>query len=127
MKKSTIVLLSLGIYFVTAGISYMFFSGSVGRKQMSAPPPVKNANGSLAFDESLPKTEPCPLNGAKYSTQQRDWWEKHRPFKGQGSVLGRLSSNAKLPLAFLTGGGADICFLPTEPLKNIYEIPAVTK
>jgi hypothetical protein len=57
----------------------MFFSGSVGRKQMSAPPPVKNANGSLAFDESLPKTEPCPLNGAKYSTQQRDWWEKHRP------------------------------------------------
>lgn len=33
----------------------------------------------MSFDNSLPKTEVCPLNGVKYSTQQRDWWEKHRP------------------------------------------------
>lgn len=80
MKKSTGLLLAVGIYFVTAGISYILFNGgSLGKKQLSSPPPVKNANGSLAFDDSLPKTEPCPMNGAKYSTQQRDWWEKHRP------------------------------------------------
>ena len=36
-------------------------------------------NGKLVFDDSLPKTEPCPINGEKYSTQQREWWENHRP------------------------------------------------
>lgn len=80
MKKSNGILLMVGVYLVAAGLSYLFFSNSsFGKRQMSAPPPVKNANGSLAFDENLPKTEPCPMNGAKYSTQQRDWWEKHRP------------------------------------------------
>lgn len=80
MKKSTGILLAVGIYFVTAGFSYLFFNGgSLSKKQLSTPPPVKNANGSLAFDNSLPKIEPCPMNGIKYSTQQRDWWEKHRP------------------------------------------------
>lgn len=33
----------------------------------------------VAFDESLPKTEECPINGAKYSKPQKQWWEKHRP------------------------------------------------
>ncbi len=74
------LLFSVGVYLVTAGIAYMFFNGNFfGKRQMSAPPAVKNENGSLAFDQHLPKTEPCPMNGAKYSTQQRDWWEKHRP------------------------------------------------
>lgn len=46
---------------------------------MSAPPPVKNADGKVSFDQNLPKTQPCPMNGEKYSRQQREWWEKHRP------------------------------------------------
>lgn len=79
MKKSTGLLVAIGVYLLAAGVSYMFFGGSVGTKQLSAPPPVKNASGTVAFDDSLPKTEPCPMNGAKYSTQQRAWWEKHRP------------------------------------------------
>jgi len=80
MKKSTSLLLGIGVYFVVAGISYMFFGGAtLGEKQLSSPPVVKNSNGTLAFDDSLPKTEACPMNGAKYSTQQRDWWKKHRP------------------------------------------------
>lgn len=42
-------------------------------------PPIKISNGTVAFDQALPKTESCPLNGAMYSQQQREWWEKHRP------------------------------------------------
>src|SRR5688572_19381266 len=81
MKKATGLLLFLGLYLFSAGASYMLFTNGLpgSSKQMSTPPPVKNANGSVSFDDSLPKTESCPLNGAKYSTQQRDWWEKHRP------------------------------------------------
>lgn len=79
MKKTTGLLFAVGIYLVAAGTSYIFFGGGIGTKHMSSPPPVKNANGSVSFDDTLPKTEPCPMNGAKYSTQQRDWWEKHRP------------------------------------------------
>jgi hypothetical protein len=80
MKKVPGLLLFLGLYLLSAGMTYLFFShGSlIGKKQLSTPP-VKNSNGSVAFDESLPKTEPCPMNGAKYSTQQRDWWQNHRP------------------------------------------------
>ena len=44
---------------------------------VKATPPTNEEN--IAFDASLPKTEPCPLNGALYSVQQRQWWEKHRP------------------------------------------------
>jgi hypothetical protein len=81
MKKATGILLFLGLYLLSAGGAYLFFShGSlIGKKQMSAPPPIKNANGSVSFDDNLPKTEPCPMNGVKYSTQQREWWENHRP------------------------------------------------
>lgn len=82
MKKATNILLFLGLYLLSAGASYVFFShgtaGLIGKKQLSAPP-VKNANGSVSFDDKLPKTEACPMNGEKYSTQQRDWWEDHRP------------------------------------------------
>lgn len=38
-----------------------------------------NDYGALTFDENAPKTESCPLNGAYYSKEQRNWWETHRP------------------------------------------------
>lgn len=79
MKKSTSVLFLIGIYFVVTGVSYLFFSmSSFGKKSLSVPP-VKNTNGTVSFDQNLPKTESCPMNGTKYSAQQKAWWEKHRP------------------------------------------------
>jgi hypothetical protein len=33
----------------------------------------------MQFDNALPKTEACPINGVKYSVQQRKWWEGHEP------------------------------------------------
>lgn len=81
-QKIILILLLLGAYLLSTGISYAFFSSSVKDKIVSLAPqpePTKTPAGSMAFDASLPKTETCPINGVKYSKQQKNWWEKHRP------------------------------------------------
>ncbi len=82
-KNSIIlILLAFGIFFVVTGVSYALFSQSpVIKKAVPSASPLTTKSGSngVAFDADLPKTEPCPLNGALYSKQQRQWWEKHRP------------------------------------------------
>jgi hypothetical protein len=76
----TIILVVL-FYVASTGLSYLLFSqtGIGGVNLVSTPVPTKAASGELVFDASLPKTEACPLNGVKYSKQQKDWWEKHGP------------------------------------------------
>lgn len=79
-NKLLIIIGAIGLYLVSTGISYSVFSHS----SLGSPAPVtptKSSNGSeaLEFDQSAPKTEECPLNGAMYSKAQRSWWEKHRP------------------------------------------------
>ncbi len=81
-NKIIITLLAIGLYFVSAGASYLFLSGKVssqGSLNSPLPAPTAGVDGKLVFDNSLPKTEECPLNGTLYSKQQRQWWEKHRP------------------------------------------------
>src|SRR5436190_597458 len=78
MQKKIITAIIL--FILAAGISYVAFSKKASKNLIVTQTSVKKlANGSVQFDESLPKTEPCPLNGILYSKQQRDWWEKHRP------------------------------------------------
>lgn len=81
MKKATTILFLVGIFAVSVGISYSLFlkSGSFVQNLAPQPSPTVTKSGGVAFDPSLPKTEECPLNGAKYSKQQKQWWEKHRP------------------------------------------------
>lgn len=69
------------VYVASTGISYKVFSQSTTQTTLNTPLPAlgKSPQGELTFDNSLPKTEACPLNGAMYSKQQRQWWEKHRP------------------------------------------------
>lgn len=81
MKKQTLFTGAF-IYLLTAVVAYFFFTKVyiVGNSIISAPVPEAKKEGDLTvFDDSLPKTEECPLNGALYSKQQRQWWEKHRP------------------------------------------------
>ncbi len=80
-KKNLIVaLLAVALFVFTTGVFMALFSYLLPVKQLvKTVPPTKLANGSISFDASLPKTEECPLNGVKYSSQQRAWWEKHRP------------------------------------------------
>lgn len=81
MNKSLKVLLSgIVVLLFFLGLSYGFFTFVAPAKKMApALPPQQLANGSVAFDNTLPKTESCPLNGTLYSTQQKAWWGKHAP------------------------------------------------
>lgn len=72
-------LIALAVFLVGAGISYFAFSNLVPTKKISTVPSQLAGAGQLAFDESKPKTEACPLNGVLYSKDQKTWWEKHRP------------------------------------------------
>jgi hypothetical protein len=77
MNKNKIlsVLLVAIIYLIFTGITYILFKPATAK----IAPPVATTSDQLAFDNALPKTEACPMNGTLYSKQQRDWWEKHRP------------------------------------------------
>lgn len=80
MNKKVLIILGIGVYLLSTGVSYSIFSQRAG---LSAPTPgtstakVGNDYEALTFDGS--KTEECPLNGAMYSKDQKKWWEKHRP------------------------------------------------
>ncbi len=78
MKKYLPLLFALGLFLISAGGSYVVFS-SMNKPVVPTVSPTKLANGSLQFDSSLPKTEVCPINGVKYSVQQRQWWQTHEP------------------------------------------------
>src|SRR3990167_5709098 len=79
-NKLIIILCAFALYFLSSGFSYFIFSkGFAGGLTNSPIPAPTLSNGQVTFDESLPKTQECPLNGVKYSKQQRQWWEKHRP------------------------------------------------
>lgn len=85
MKKINKKLLftTIFVYLVTSALSFLIFSQLVFQKVAVIETPVPDveigADGKVVFDDSLPKTEECPLNGALYSKQQRKWWESHRP------------------------------------------------
>ncbi len=82
MKKiNRFTLILAGVYLLTTVVSFIAFSGiikSLSDVQSPVPSAVTDGRKTL-FDDSLPKTEPCPLSGQLYSKQQRQWWEEHRP------------------------------------------------
>lgn len=69
---------AVALYLLSTGISYGAFSylGQPAEIEEIVSPVGEK---SQVFDQSLPRTEACPLNGALYSQSQREWWEKHRP------------------------------------------------
>lgn len=80
-NKLTILFAAFALYFLSAGISYFVF-GSVLSKNPIAPSsslPKLTQSGTVSFDQDLPKTQECPLNGIKYSRQQEAWWKTHGP------------------------------------------------
>ena len=82
--KNKNILIAVGIYIVSAIVSYFVFSsvlggGGGGLSTTSVNQPKIGSDQRVVFDAEAPKTEVCPLNGAKYSKAQKSWWEKHRP------------------------------------------------
>lgn len=82
-EKKKNLFIGIGIYLLAAAISYFAFANFLGGGLISDPEPVatptKDSSDRIAFDDNLPKTQECPINGAKYSKQQESWWKKHRP------------------------------------------------
>lgn len=81
-NKLLIYLAAAGLYLISTGLSYSVFSNSATTTQTASTAQTgkkTNDYNALEFDESAPRTEECPLNGAMYSKDQRSWWEKHRP------------------------------------------------
>lgn len=108
MNKNKIIisLLTIGLYLISFGASYLFLSGKVSSQialNSPLPAPTSIVDGKLVFNNALPKTESCPLNGALYSKQQKQWFEKHRPL----GVMIENHENARPQSGLL---GADIIY-----------------
>lgn len=81
MNKKILIIAAI-LYVLSAGFTYFFFSKFVFQSavvQTPVPDAAVDADGRTVFDDNLPKTEECPLSGAMYSKQQKNWWEKQRP------------------------------------------------
>ncbi len=81
MKDKKLWLFAFIVYVLATGISFVLFTKTPLGGSLASPvaPPAVSSNGQLVFDQNLPKTQPCPLNGEMYSKQQEAWWQKHRP------------------------------------------------
>ncbi|OGH20541.1 MAG: hypothetical protein A3D74_02985 [Candidatus Levybacteria bacterium RIFCSPHIGHO2_02_FULL_37_13] len=79
-QKTISIALVIIAYIISASISYALSSQNTDVQDSPASSSTPNqAGNTLGFDETLPKTESCPLNGEKYSKKQKEWWEQHRP------------------------------------------------
>ncbi|MBU3979284.1 DUF3048 domain-containing protein [Patescibacteria group bacterium] len=88
MSKKIIPIILISIaYIISTGISYTIFSAKAAStpSKISVDSTVKenentgNDYQAKVFNQNKPKTEECPLNGAMYNKEQREWWDKHRP------------------------------------------------
>lgn len=84
-NKLVTLILALVVFGLSAFGTYAFFTqtggGGLGDDSPGSITQGKDQNDfeQLVFDQSLPKTQVCPLNGAKYSKEQEKWWKEHRP------------------------------------------------
>jgi len=81
-RNKIIVIISVVIlYILSTGASYLFFTKASSGSTLTSPlpAPTTSAGGNLVFNNNLPRTEACPINGVLYSKQQEQWWQKHRP------------------------------------------------
>ncbi|MBI3397276.1 DUF3048 domain-containing protein [Candidatus Woesebacteria bacterium] len=75
-SKMTLVLSLAGVYLLSTGVSLVAFS------KLNKNTPVVTTTSSARktrVNLSAPKTEECPINGAKYTAEEKNMWEKHRP------------------------------------------------
>lgn len=75
-QKAKLILGGLGLYLLSAGLSYFAF-GYLKTSPVLSPAGVEDKRAKI--DTSLPKTEECPLNGGMYTKAEREIWEKRRP------------------------------------------------
>ncbi|MBL7150841.1 DUF3048 domain-containing protein [Candidatus Microgenomates bacterium] len=67
----------LGIYLLSAALSFLVFSFFAG-KAITLTSPLPKEPG-FKVDIDAPKTEECPLNGKLYTKGEKEIWESRRP------------------------------------------------
>ncbi len=87
MNKS--LLLKIGVtgiilYLLSTGISFLAFSNLVKSRPASVTtsrvvPKTTGGPSKFLIDQSIPRTEVCPLNNVKYPKKNREIWETRRP------------------------------------------------
>jgi len=80
-KKITSIIGAIILYLFSAGSSYAIFSYILVPAKITT---VENTttqtdSNGFEFDPSIPRTEPCPINGQLRTKQEKDLWEKRRP------------------------------------------------
>ena len=80
MKKKGLIYIigAITLYLVSTGVSFAIFSAQNKSAPQAAPIPSADKS-RFVIDPSIPRTEECPLNGQKFTKQERDIWEKRRP------------------------------------------------
>ncbi|OGM60800.1 hypothetical protein A2892_02030 [Candidatus Woesebacteria bacterium RIFCSPLOWO2_01_FULL_39_10b] len=74
-KKAMLVLSFLGLFLLSLGSSWAFFSFL--KKEPLVPKEVEK--GRARIDPNLPKDEECPINGKMFSKPEKVIWEERRP------------------------------------------------
>jgi len=80
-KKINFLFLFLGIYLLSAGVSYAIFSFTKKTTPpvVQSPLPSGSSSGSHFPVLTGPKDQVCPLNGAKFTKTEQALWQKRRP------------------------------------------------
>ncbi len=85
-QNTKIVITAIGLFLIIAGLSYIGFNHFLPSKGLSIIPqktnspsttPAVTKTGFITFEG--PKTETCPLNGALYTTEEKNLWSTKRP------------------------------------------------
>lgn len=73
--------IGFAIYLIVSGLSYATFT-YIGNRTKVSPVPSTTSGGTqqhFVIDPSIPRTQPCPLNGQLYTKQEEAIWQKRRP------------------------------------------------
>jgi hypothetical protein len=78
--RSKSILFLVALYLLSTGASYGLFKFVNNSSGVTSPlVGEKLEKRRLKVDTSAPKTEECPLNGAKFTKAEKDIWEARRP------------------------------------------------
>jgi len=78
-KTFTIAISFLGLYLLSTGVSVAIFSFVLGKSTSQNLTSMGIAGSRSKINLTLPKTETCPLNGAKFTKSEREIWDTRRP------------------------------------------------
>jgi len=77
-KVFTIVISFVGLFLFSMGVSVLVFSLVLKKPSLPASPKEVEQKRSR-INLNLPKSEECPINGLKYTKDERNIWETRRP------------------------------------------------